>query len=204
MAVGKGPISPNRRTDTKVLSPSSVTKDMNELQYRAAAATQIPELPEGDKTHSQDKNADRDGDRSYLLRNSHFLISSPYNQDEHLIDLRKLSKNASLFAQALTTIKPTYENYACMPFKECLNWDHVLDSLRILVNKEDGFQWQESNFLIVEFRSTMREDASTEEQGMLDGESFAEACASGGLLKYWYGEPDAKRRNLASCEYNIC
>lgn len=46
----------------------------------------------------------------------------------------------------------------------------------------------------------MREDASTEEKYELNGESFAEACALGGLLKYWYGESDAKRRNLATCK----
>jgi len=31
---------------------------------------------------------------------------------------------------------------------------------------------------------------------------FCEATLSGGLLKYWYGKPDAERRNLATCMYS--
>ena len=49
----------------------------------------------------------------------------------------------------------------------------MLESLCLLVEKEEKFEWQEQSFFIVELRSTMREDASTDEQGKLDGGSFA-------------------------------
>jgi hypothetical protein len=35
----------------------------------------------------------------------------------------------------------------------------------------------------------------------LDYESHAEACESGGLLKYWFGKADGERRNLATCKF---
>ena len=35
---------------------------------------------------------------------------------------------------------------------------------------------------------------------VLDKNSHAEAVRSGGLLKYWYGEPDAEGANLATCK----
>lgn len=143
-------------TDTMVLPSRFVTKDMDDLRYNSAAATQIPALQEGHDINYASK------DPSRLLRSSPFLISSPYNKEEHLIDLRRLSKPASLFAQALTTIKTPCSNYAITPFRECLNWDHVLNSIRTLIRNEE-YECHETSFFVIEFRSTMRKEASTEE-----------------------------------------
>lgn len=53
--------------------------------------------------------------------------------------------------------------------------------------------------VIVVFRSQVPPTTSRHALGELDQRSHAEAMKSGGLLKYWFGMPDADGRNLATC-----
>ncbi|KXL49103.1 hypothetical protein M433DRAFT_62667, partial [Acidomyces richmondensis BFW] len=81
---------------------------------------------------------------------------------------------------------------------ESFNWPHVFRSLHQLCSWA-GFQWQRREFYIVVFRSKLRVDANRARLHELDQKSHEEACASGGLLKYWFGSCDPARRNLATC-----
>lgn len=56
------------------------------------------------------------------------------------------------------------------------------------------------DLVIVVFRSQVPPTTSRHALRDLDQESHAEAMKSGGLLKYWFGMPDADGRNLATCK----
>ena len=131
---------------------------------------------------------------------SDLLISSPYNKPNHYLSLTfpGLPLQSVLLALALTALQPVVPTYATAPYTEALNLDTVLDVLRSLVESE-GVQWHEAKFYVVIFRSRLKERIDNEYLYKLDEESHAEACASGGLLKYWFGKSDAERRNLATC-----
>ncbi|KAF2764342.1 hypothetical protein EJ03DRAFT_32472 [Teratosphaeria nubilosa] len=126
------------------------------------------------------------------------LINSPYTSPQHALDLTTLPDTARLFALALTTLAPIREDYATAPYLDSLNWSEVFRSLRTLI-KEAGIEWRDQEFYVVIFRSTLKDGADRDWLGKLDEESHREACQSGGLLKYWFGECDESRRNLATC-----
>lgn len=127
------------------------------------------------------------------------LISSPYQDIANRLDLRPLALPDRLFAFALTSLESTRPDHATAPYLESFNWPHVFRSLHQLCSWA-GFQWQRREFYIVVFRSKLRVDANRARLHELDQKSHEEACASGGLLKYWFGSCDPARRNLATCE----
>ncbi|KAH9827870.1 UPF0643 protein [Teratosphaeria destructans] len=134
---------------------------------------------------------------------SHFsspnkLINSPYTSPQHALDLTSLPDTARLFALALTTLAPIRADYATAPYLDSFNWNEVFRNLRNLIT-EAGLDWRDQEFYVVIFRSTLKEGADRDWLGKLDAESHREACQSGGLLKYWFGECDSSRRNLATC-----
>lgn len=50
------------------------------------------------------------------------------------------------------------------------------------------------------FRSVLRPEADLTRLRVLDERSHEEAVGSGGLLKYWFGEGNARGENLATCK----
>ena len=127
-----------------------------------------------------------------------FLVVSPYTFQPHLLDLRRLESSQNLFARALTLLEPVRTDYAIAPYHLSFNWTAVIDHLRLL-NKEAGHSWSSQDFYIVVFRSQIPPTTNRVELGELDEKAHAEATQSGGLLKYWFGEPDGDGRNLATC-----
>ena len=57
------------------------------------------------------------------------------------------------------------------------------------------------DFYVIVFRSKVNQHADRQLLGELDKAAHLEAVESGGLLKYWFGEPDEAGRILATCEY---
>ena len=128
-----------------------------------------------------------------------FLIVSPYTSQQHLLDLGALEEPQRLLARALTVLEPVRIGYATAPYRESFNWISVISLLRTL-NEEAHHSWKHQHFYIVVFRSRVSLTTNRAELGELDERAHAEATRSGGLLKYWFGEPDDDGRNLATCK----
>ncbi|KAK9312806.1 hypothetical protein V1522DRAFT_255216 [Lipomyces starkeyi] len=162
---------------------SLVTKDYELLKFHAAAALQ---LQFGHQRHERAATSD---DR---------LIASPYNDELHLLDLRRLNTPNQLLAKALTILKPIREDYATAPYIESFNWQEVIDFLRDLAAAE-SYHWKKQKFYVVTFRSKLYPDIDLQRLHDLDAHSHQEAMASGGLLKYWFGTKNQSHQNLATC-----
>lgn len=132
--------------------------------------------------------------------NATHIQSSPYNDPVNFLDLQDLAIQERLLAHALTCLKNTRPDYATAPYMEAFNWPEVFATLRSLC-AQSGITWQRQDFYLVIFRSRLRAGADRNRLGELDKNSHEEACASGGLLTYWFGSPDAEMRNLATCEF---
>ena len=131
--------------------------------------------------------------------NGRWIQASPYEEDSHLTDLEPLDVQSQLFALALMTLHNADEHYRNSSYEEALNWSEVKIKLQALA-KDAGINWKAQKFYVVEFRSTLKESIDVPLLYRLDKQSHQEAAESGGLLKYWYGTPDSKRRNLATCK----
>ncbi|KAL8647188.1 MAG: hypothetical protein Q9226_006536 [Calogaya cf. arnoldii] len=127
-----------------------------------------------------------------------FLIVSPYTSRPHLLDLTLLGRAPILLARALTILAPVAANYATLPYISSFNWKAVF-SLLAASAKADGFAWKEQSFYMIIFRSQIPPSTSRSDLAALDKEAHAEAMVGNGLLKYWFGSPDAEGRNLATC-----
>ena len=129
-----------------------------------------------------------------------WLVASPYLEQEHLLDLNSLDGQSQLFALALTKLKAATDDYAVVNYEDALDFETLMAELKSLTHRH-GVTWTKQDFYVVEFRSQLQESIDNARLFKLDVESHREAAQSGGLLKYWYGVPDSKRRNLATCEY---
>ena len=138
------------------------------------------------------KEIDQDGE-------SQWLVVSPYSNKPHLLDLSAVEPAQALLARALTTMTPICDNYATAPYTESFNWTEVMLSLKKFVTC-GNYYWKTRTFFIIVFRSQVKPQTDRSRLGDLDERSHAEAMRSGGLLKYWFGVPDANYRNLATCE----
>lgn len=127
------------------------------------------------------------------------LVVSPYSHPSHLLRLHTVSKPNQLLAKALTKMKAVRADYATASYKESFNWSTVVDTLEDLSLKE-AYEWQPEFFFIVVFRSRIKTVTDRVDLGLMDAEAHEEAMQSGGLLKYWFGIPDANGRNLATCK----
>lgn len=179
-------------TGTVVLHPSLVTKDFDELRFEARTVSQLD-------TSKVDSNYEAEVATSGALLFSTLLISSPYNETGHYLNLAHLDTSNRLFAKALTALKPVRPDYATAPYTAALDFEAVLSLLRALAASE-SFKWCQSSFYVVIFRSKLKPDIDNKLLYQLDFESHREACQSGGLLKYWFGKPDGDRQNLATCK----
>ena len=128
-----------------------------------------------------------------------FLVVSPYTSPAHLLNLRTVDIPQQLMAKALTVMASLRYDFAIAPYDEAFNWPTVINALRGLVQAE-GFSWHRQEFYIIIFRSTLAPTTNYLRLGDMDEVAHAEATKSGGLLKYWFGEPDLHGRNLATCE----
>ncbi|KAI4129451.1 MAG: hypothetical protein LQ338_002232 [Usnochroma carphineum] len=126
------------------------------------------------------------------------LVVSPYTSRPHLLDLTTLTRSQVYLAKALTIFSPVTNAYATATYTKAFNWDIVFSSLAAAV-KTDGFDWTEQVFYIVVFRSQVPPSTDRSHLAELDERAHVEAMRSGGLLKYWFGTPDANGRNLATC-----
>ena len=127
------------------------------------------------------------------------IPSSPYTDLEHQLDLSTVDEQSRLLAVALLNLKQRTPEYALVKYEESFDLDGLVEELARLVRESD-WKWKQQDFYVVEFRSQLKEDIDNALLFKLDKESHKEANISGGLLKYWYGEPDAERRNLATCK----
>ncbi|KAI5459812.1 hypothetical protein BGZ63DRAFT_258557 [Mariannaea sp. PMI_226] len=133
-----------------------------------------------------------------FLINNHHLIQSPYTDEAHLLDLRTLDNENEILARALTRFRCLRPDYATAPYVESFNWPEVIAEVKRL--SEAGAKgFKETSFYIVAFRSQIKSSSVAADLGRLDKAAHGEAVASGGFLKYWFGEPDADLRNLATC-----
>ena len=126
------------------------------------------------------------------------IKSSPYDDPLNFLRLTDLDQPLRLFALALTQWKAIRPDYATSPYMSTFNWDEVFEILRGFCDKS-GIQWQRTELYVVIFTSKLKVDADRARLGELDQMSHQEACASGGLLHYWFGSCNEQRRNLATC-----
>jgi hypothetical protein len=177
-------------TGTTVLDPSLITTKFDSLRFEAAAYGQL------DVSLVNNHSATHQSPTPLL---SSQLISSPYNNPGHYLDLTTLDAPNLLLAKALTALKPLRADYATAPYTEALNLSSVVNLVRKFA-VDEGHEWKEQVFYVVSFRSKLKEVIDNELLYKLDYESHREACESGGLLKYWFGGPSGERRNLATCK----
>lgn len=128
------------------------------------------------------------------------LVVSPYAFAPHLLRLNTVSKPNQLLAKALTQMRAVRDDYATAAYIESFNWSTIVDHVKNLAEKA-AYEWQPEVFYIVVFRSRVREVTDRVDLGMMDAKAHEEAMQSGGLLKYWFGVPDANCRNLATCKF---
>ncbi|KAL8736195.1 MAG: hypothetical protein Q9166_000350 [cf. Caloplaca sp. 2 TL-2023] len=126
------------------------------------------------------------------------LVVSPYTSRAHLLDLTLLNQAQILLAKALAIFTPVTHAYATSTYISSFNWDAVFSLLAASV-KAEGLQWKEQFFYVIIFRSQVPPSTDRSDLAALDMKAHAEAMTSGGLLKYWFGTPDANGRNLATC-----
>ncbi|KAH8785978.1 hypothetical protein F5883DRAFT_402827 [Diaporthe sp. PMI_573] len=127
-----------------------------------------------------------------------YLVASPYTEADHLLDLETLDAENQILAEALLSLRCLREDYATAAYADTFNWDEVVGRVRELATAR-GHSWRETSWYIVAFRSRYEPGIDYSHLGDLDKAAHAEATASGGFLKYWFGTPDRDLRNLATC-----
>jgi hypothetical protein len=193
-----GPATPTSELPlsiTLVLDPAHVTQEFDQLRFEAAAYEQL-------SSRSADQPSTTQTGEHHLPITpiySTLLISSPYNNPLHYLNLITLPTPSLLFAKALTALKPMRGDYATAPYTQALNFTTVLSVIQDLA-RTANYDWKETSFYVVVFRSKLKENIDNDYLYKLDYESHGEACDSGGLLKYWFGKADGERRNLATCK----
>jgi len=194
-----------------VLDASLITTDFDSLRFEAAALNQLnlsslTKHPTTVLVSDEEENEfSPSPSPTPPLPTSPLLISSPYNNPTHYLDLRTLSHPHLLFAKALTALAPARSDYATAPYTSALNFPVVFSYLHHFA-KEENYVWNEDVvFYVVVFRSQLKDGIDADWLYKLDFESHREACEGGGkegggLLKYWFGRSDGERRNLATCK----
>lgn len=134
---------------------------------------------------------------------ANLIISSPYAEPSHQLDLRTISPPAQRFALALTSMTAIRPDYATAPYATSFNWDSVVGELKRLSRDVDGKSSEKLDFYVIVFRSRLSSSANRDVLGTLDKAAHLEAVESGGLLKYWFGHPDKDGRNLATCRSSL-
>ena len=134
--------------------------------------------------------------RTTTTRNGSLLLRTRIRA--HLLDLDTLEHQCRLFALALSHLRLASPDYAVVRYDDVFDLDALMTKLRSLANQV-GVEWKQQDFYVVEFRSKLKHEYDGDRLAYLDKESHKEAVASGGLLKYWFGVPNACQQNLATC-----
>lgn len=144
---------------------------------------------------------DLDAPKSSIEPSFPWLITSPYEAQEHLTNLSTLPLPSRLLTLALTHLTPTSTSYATTPYHEALNWPTIFEQLKS-ISAVHNHTWTTTTFYVVEFRSRLKTNIDRKLLFDLDRESHREATGSGGLLKYWFGSTsdNVEGRNLATCK----
>ncbi|KAI9679124.1 MAG: hypothetical protein M1829_001794 [Trizodia sp. TS-e1964] len=180
-----------------------VNSSVAELKFNAAASYQLLSSHDPGCAHA---------------KNDNLLVVSPYTTLPHLLNLDHYDLQCQLLAKALTLMKPVRDDYATCPYVLAFNWDQVFKGLQQMLAQEEDFEWDSrhvvhlfhackidltpcSSFYIVVFRSRVAPTTVLANLAKMDEKSHAEAMASGGLLKYWFGavKPPTDMNNLATC-----
>jgi len=111
-----------------------------------------------------------------------YIVSSPYTDDAHLLDMETLDRENQLLSRALSHMTCTRDDYATASYIESFNWNECFDRLKDLA-KDEKHEWRETSFYIVAFRSQIPPTTLYSELGELDKAAHREAIKSGGLLK---------------------
>ncbi|KAF3766726.1 hypothetical protein M406DRAFT_337672 [Cryphonectria parasitica EP155] len=127
-----------------------------------------------------------------------YLVASPYVEQEHLLDLETLDMESQILSEALAGMAPVRDDYATASYDEAFNWDEVILRMRELAMAR-RHAFRKTSWYIVAFRSQIKVTTVYPDLGALDKAAHAEAMASGGFLKYWFGTPNEDLRNLATC-----
>lgn len=110
------------------------------------------------------------------------LVTSPYTDKEHLLDLSTVNVACQILARALAVMKAIRTDYATAPYTEAFNWAEVVNEVRGLT-KSLGFNWTGKSFYVVVFRSRIPPSTDRSHLSLLDRKSHEEAVQGGGLLK---------------------
>ena len=164
------------------------------LEHKQWAQISTVELEDKSSSAPSERGIDEEHLSSYP-----WLVVSPYLEREHQLDLRTVDTPFRLLAIALTKLEKATNDYATTKYEDAFKWADLMKHLKDLADRE-GYHWRRQNFYVVEFRSKLKQEIDNELLFKLDKKSHQEATAAGGLLKYWYGEPDQQRRNLATCK----
>ena len=127
------------------------------------------------------------------------LVVSPYAFAPHLLRLNTVSQPNQFLAKALTQMRAVRDDYATAAYIDSFNWSTIVNLVQNLSEKA-AYKWQREVFYIVVFRSRVKPNTNRVDLGLMDADAHEEAMESGGLLKYWFGVPDANCRNLATCK----
>ena len=89
--------------------------------------------------------------------------------------------------EACRRLSPIHPDYATLPIQEGFNWFSCLTEVRF------------DRLYLVVFRSVRRATADLELLKEFDDRAYAEALEAGGLLRYFRGSMDERRRCLSFC-----
>ncbi|CAN9330742.1 unnamed protein product [Alternaria alternata] len=163
----------------QLLNPESITSEFDKLRFEAAAHDQLvfhnPQFYQLADDASKHSTPNRHPETLSTL-----LISSPIQYPQPLSRPLLPSPNYTL-PSSRTSPDSAQTGYPNLRYRA------------------ERYEWKETSFYVVVFRSQLKEDIDQEWLYRLDEESHREACESGGLLKYWFGKGDEERRNLATC-----
>ncbi|OQO04030.1 hypothetical protein B0A48_10673 [Cryoendolithus antarcticus] len=149
---------------------------------------------------AQKNGIDVDTTKDTPQSKSGLLQASPYTTREHLLDLSTLAPPLQLFAKSLLHMQALRSDYATAPYSQAFNWQSIVDAYSdVATDNKVQLRLEPLHYFVVVFRSRINLDADRILLGQLDAAAHVEAVDGGGLLKYWFGTPDASGRNLATC-----
>lgn len=133
-----------------------------------------------------------------------FIVSSPYFDSNHLLNLKDLTEPFRILALALQNFEPIDSRYASQRYDIAFDLERVRKWINEYI-KVTGVKFPQTSAYIIAFRSILKDEVTIDPEkraflSAMDKESHMAANLSGGLLKYWFGVPDTKtNQNLATC-----
>lgn len=131
------------------------------------------------------------------------IVTSPYSEREHLLELSTLDPAFQAAALGLRTFDAVDEKYATGSYLQSFNVGEVVQQMAAHAAALDAELPRQ--LYVIAFRSVLKPEIRSNADNIAvlmdaDKRSHAEANTLGGLLKYWYGTADAETgHNLATC-----